>query len=204
VSFPANPTICFAHVAYRCGERFAARCAPFPSFEVRSLPELEARIGQADVLVASGLWKPHLAALAPRLRFIQAVSSGTDMFDRDVLRSHGIKLASAAGSNAKAVSEHALSLLLGVTRNLFTARDDQHRKHWSGMKSDFAAREDEVAGKTALVVGLGRIGGRLVRLLKALDMTVLGVRANPAAGTEGADEVHPSRRCPPCCRGRMR
>ncbi|WP_207537344.1 D-2-hydroxyacid dehydrogenase [Sabulicella rubraurantiaca] len=185
-----NPTICFAHVAYQCGARWEARGAPHPFFEVRSLPELEARIGEADVLVVSGLWRNTLPALAPKLRFVQSLSAGTDQYDRDVFRQHKIRLASAAGANAAAVSEHALSLLLGITRNLFTARDDQHRTHWSGMKSDFAVREDELAGKTAIVVGMGRIGGRLIRLLKALDMTVIGIRANPSAGKEGADEVH--------------
>ncbi|MCX7372898.1 MAG: hypothetical protein NTW56_10775 [Alphaproteobacteria bacterium] len=53
--------------------------------------------------------------------------------------------------------------------------------------SDFARREDELAGKTLLVVGMGRIGSRLIRIAKAFDMRVIGVRANPAAGAEGAD-----------------
>jgi phosphoglycerate dehydrogenase-like enzyme len=190
VSFPARPTICFAHVAYRCGDRFAERGAPFPHFEVRSLPELEARIGEADVLVVSGLWRNTLPALAPRLKFVQSLSAGTDQYDRAVFAAHGIRLASAAGANANAVAEHAVGLLLGVTRRIFVARDDQHARHWSGMKGDFAIREDELAGKTAIVVGTGRIGAKLIRLLKAFDMHVIGVRQNPDAGSAGADEVH--------------
>jgi phosphoglycerate dehydrogenase-like enzyme len=190
VSFPAGPTICFAHVAYRCGDRFAERGAPFPSFEVRSLPELEARIGEADVLVVSGLWRNTLPALSPRLKFVQSLSAGTDQYDRAVFAAHGIRLASAAGANANAVAEHAVGLLLGVTRRILVARDDQHAKHWSGMKGDFAIREDELAGKTAIVVGTGRIGAKLIRLLKAFDMHVIGVRRNPASGSAGADEVH--------------
>jgi phosphoglycerate dehydrogenase-like enzyme len=190
VTFSANPTICFAHVAYRCGERFAARGATFPSFEVRSLPELEARIGEADVLVVSGLWRNTLPALSPRLKFVQSLSAGTDQYDRAVCAEHGIRLASAAGANANAVAEHAVGLLLGITRKLFIARDDQHKGFWSGMKGDFAQREDELAGKTALVVGTGRIGAKLIRLLKAFEMHVIGVRQNPEAGAAGADEVY--------------
>jgi phosphoglycerate dehydrogenase-like enzyme len=190
VSFPANPTLCFAHVAYRCGERFVERGAPFPFFEVRYLPELEARIGEADVLVVSGLWRNTLPALSPRLRFVQSLSAGVDYYDQAVLRAAGVRLASASGANANAVAEHAVGLLLGVTRKLFVARDDQHKGFWSGMKGDFAQREDELAGKTALVVGTGRIGAKLIRLLKAFDMHVIGVRQNPQAGTAGADEVH--------------
>jgi phosphoglycerate dehydrogenase-like enzyme len=190
VTFPANPTICFAHVAYRCADRFVERGAPFPFFEVRSPPELEARIGEADVLVVSGLWRNSLPALSPRLKFVQSLSAGTDQYDRAVFARHGIRLASAAGANANAVAEHAVGLLLGVTRKLFIARDDQHKGFWSGMKGDFLQREDELAGKTAIVVGTGRIGAKLIRLLKAFDMHVIGVRQNPASGAAGADEVH--------------
>lgn len=190
MSFPANPTICFAHVAYRCADRFVERGAPFPFFEVRSLPELEARIGEADVLVVSGLWRNTLPALSPRLRFVQSLSAGVDYYDQAVLRAGGVRLASASGANANAVAEHAVGLLLGITRKLFIARDDQHKGFWSGMKGDFLQREDELAGKTAIVVGTGRIGAKLIRLLKAFDMHVIGVRQNPASGAAGADEVH--------------
>ena len=43
-------TICFAHVAYRMAERFALRNTGLKSFEVRSLDELQAQVGEADVL----------------------------------------------------------------------------------------------------------------------------------------------------------
>ena len=58
------------------------------------------------------------------------------------------------------------------------------------MIGDIAAREDELGGKTLLVVGLGRIGGRLAQLGKAFDMNVIGVRRDPAGGLNGADTVH--------------
>ncbi|WP_424812353.1 D-2-hydroxyacid dehydrogenase [Roseococcus sp. YIM B11640] len=190
MSFPDKPTIGFAHVVYRNGDRFAERGNPYPSFEARSLEELEARVADAEVLVISGMWKNFLPEKAPKLKYVQALSSGTDQFDREVLKKHGITLCNAAGANAAAVSEHAVGLMLGMVRRLFVARDDQARKHWSGMKGDFEIREDELAGKTAIVVGMGKIGARLIKLLKAFEMTVIGVRANPASGKEGADEVY--------------
>ena len=48
--------ICFAHVAYRLDERFAALGAGIRSFAVRDPETLASRIGEADVLVVSGLW----------------------------------------------------------------------------------------------------------------------------------------------------
>lgn len=187
---PEQPTVLFAHPAYRGLERMATRGLPFHGIEARSRDELDRMAPEADVLVVSGLWRNDLPKLAARLRFVQSYSAGTDQYDRAVMRRSGIRLASAAGANAEAVAEHAVALMLGIKRRLFLARDDQHAKHWSGMKSAFVDREDEIAGKTALVVGLGRIGSRLVELLKCFRMIVLGVRADPARGAAGADEVH--------------
>jgi phosphoglycerate dehydrogenase-like enzyme len=187
---PPKPTICFAHVAYRFAERYAERGGTLPHFEVRSLPELEARIGEADILLVSGMWRNHLAAQAPRLKFIQSISAGVDQYDRAVLAGAGIRLASAQGANANAVSEHAISLILAIARRLPEARDNQARKHWRGMIGDLTRREDELGGKTLLVVGIGRIGGRLARLAKAFGMNVIGLRQDPSKGSEGADEIH--------------
>jgi phosphoglycerate dehydrogenase-like enzyme len=183
-------TICFAHVAYRFAERFALRGTGIAYVEARSRAELDAAIAGADVLVCSGLWRNDLPAIAPRLRFVQSCSAGTDQYDRDVLRQAGIRLASGQGCNANAVSEHAIAQILALLRRLPEARDNQARRHWRGMMGDFARREDEAGGKTAIVVGTGRIGGRIARLCKALGMRVIGVRRDPAQGVEGADEVH--------------
>ncbi|WP_439599218.1 D-2-hydroxyacid dehydrogenase [Falsiroseomonas sp.] len=183
-------TLCFAHVAYRFGERYAQRGGKLKHFEVRSLEELEARLPEADVLLVSGMWRNHLAAKAPRLKFIQSISAGVDQYDKAVLAGAGIRLASAQGANANAVSEHAISLILAQARLLPQARDNQVKQHWRGMIGDLTQREDELGGKTLLVVGIGRIGGRLARLAKAFDMKVIGLRQDPAKGAEGADEIH--------------
>ena len=189
---PASDTlrICFAHVAYQMQARFALRESGIAGFEVRDRAALEARIAEADVLVVSGLWRNEVAAMAPRLKFIQSIGAGTDQFDRSMLAARGIRLASAAGVNARAVSEHAMSLILALARRLPEARDNQRRKFWRGMIGDLAQREDEMADKTVVIVGLGRIGGRLAQLAKAFDMRVIGVRRNPAGGRGAADEVH--------------
>ncbi len=183
-------TLCFAHVAYRFGDRFAARNTGIRFVEVRDRAGLDAAIGGCDVLVCSGLWRNDLPAIAPRLKFVQSASAGTDQYDREVLRAHGMRLASGQGVNANAVSEHAIALMLALLRRIPEARDNQAKRFWRGMMGDFAKREDEAGGKTVVVVGLGRIGGRIARLCKALGMKVVGVRQNVAGGAEGADEVH--------------
>ena len=111
-------TICFAHVAYRLRERFLALATGVGSFEVRDGAALEQRIGEADVLVISGLWRNALLPRAKRLRFIQSIGAGTDQFSREALKRHGVRLASARGVNARAVAEHVMALTLALARRV--------------------------------------------------------------------------------------
>jgi D-2-hydroxyacid dehydrogenase (NADP+) len=180
-------TICFAHPAYRMQERFALRNTGIRSFEVRTLDDLKARIGEADVLSVSGLWRNEMVQSAPKLVFIQSISAGTDQYSREVLGSAGVRVASAQGSNERAVAEHAIALVLALARKLPQARDNQAARKWRGLISEIPQREDELGGKTMVIVGMGRIGSRLARLAKAFDMRVIGVKRDPATGAEAAD-----------------
>jgi D-2-hydroxyacid dehydrogenase (NADP+) len=181
--------ICFAHSAYRMAERFAAQDTGIAHFQVRTPEEFAARLSEADVVVVSMLWRNELLAVANKLKFIQSISAGMDRYDADLIRARGVRLASAAGVNAHAVAEHAMALILALKRHIHTGRDNQSAKVWRGMISDIGAREDELGGKTLLIVGLGRIGTRLARLAKAFDMEVVATRRNPDRGAGGADAV---------------
>jgi len=190
--FPSKEdlTICFAHAAYRMKDRFELRKTAIKNFEVRAYDDLKKRVGEADVVVASGMWKNELIAGAGKLKFIQSISSGMDQYSKEQLAAKGVRLASAAGVNARAVAEHALALILAVARRLPEARDNQHKKMWRGMLGDLTQREDELGGKTLLIVGIGRIGSHLAKLAKAFDMKVVGIRRDPAQGANGADSIH--------------
>src|SRR5262252_6444391 len=183
-------SICFAHVAYRLHERFSALDTGIGSFAVRDPATLQKRVGEADVVVISGPWQNSLLDRAGRLRFIQSIGAGTDQFPRDELKRRGVRLASARGVNARAVAEHVMALVLALARRLPEARDNQGKRVWRGMIGDLARREDELGGKTLLIVGLGQIGGRLAQLAKAFDLRVIGLRRDPAAGRGPADAVH--------------
>lgn len=190
--FPAKDklTICFAHVAYQLQMRFQLLNTGINSFEVRDTKTLQQKIKEADVLVVSGLWRNELLDHASKLRFIQSIGAGTDQFPREELTKRDIRLASARGVNARAVSEHAMALILALSRRIPEARDNQKNRVWRGMISDLALREDELGGKTLLVVGLGQIGGRLAQLAKAFDMRVIGLKRDTTTGAEAADAVH--------------
>ena len=181
----------FAHPAYQLGPRFAARSLGIRHFEVKNGADLAARIGEADVIVVSGLWQNTLLDHAPRLRFVQSISAGINQYDQSAFRAKGVRLASAQGVNEVAVSEHAMALMLALKRHIHVGRDNQARQHWRPMIADIGAREDELRGKTLLVVGMGRIGGRLARLAKAFEMRVIGVRRGASGDAGPADRIEP-------------
>ena len=183
--------ICFAHPAYQMHATFEAMGTGIASFQVWKPADLDRRVGEADVVLSSGMWRNELIPLAGKLRFIQSISSGTDQYDKAALAAKGIRLASAAGVNARAVAEHAMGLILAMVRRLPEARDNQKSQYFRPMISDLAQREDELGGKTLVIIGLGRIGGRLARLARAFDMTVIGFRRDPSLGAGDADEVRP-------------
>jgi D-2-hydroxyacid dehydrogenase (NADP+) len=191
VTLPAKDqmTILFAHGAYQMADRFAARATGIKHLQVRSSDDLAARVGEADVVCVSMMWKNDLLARAPKLKFIQSISAGIDQYDVAAFKARGLRLASAAGVNANAVAEHAIAMTLALNRLIHTGRDHQAKAHWRGMISDIPKREAEIRGKTMVIVGLGRIGQRLARFAKAFDMQVIGVKRDIATGTEGADHV---------------
>src|SRR5215470_11292831 len=182
--FPAKQdlTICFAHAAYQMQARFDLRQTGIRNFQVWNYDDFQKRVGEADVVVVSGMWKNDLIAPASKLKFIQSISSGMDQYSKEQLSAKGVRLCSAAGVNARAVAEHAIALILAIFRRLPEARDNQHKKTWRGMIGDLGQREDELGGKTLLVVGMGRIGSHLARLAKAFGMKVIGIRRDPSQG----------------------
>jgi phosphoglycerate dehydrogenase-like enzyme len=196
--FPARDqlTICFAHVAYQMSARFSARQTGIRHFQVWTLDELTPRMAEGDVLVVSGFWRNFLLDSAPKLKFIQSIGAGVDQFPQDELRRRGIRLASARGVNRNAVAEHAIATMLAFTRHLHTGRDNQRKRHWRGMLSELSKREDELGGKTLLIVGLGAIGSRLAHLARAFDMRVIATKRNPAIMDATVDEVHPPDQLP--------
>jgi D-2-hydroxyacid dehydrogenase (NADP+) len=184
----------FAHVAYRMAEAFAARNTGIDHFQAVDAAGLEARLAEIDVLVCSFLWKNDYLARAPRLRFVQSISAGTDQYDKAAFAAGGVRLASGQGGNERAVAQHAMALLLALTRQLHLARDRQAQAAWRPMIGDRALREDELGDKTVAVVGFGRIGQRFAGLARAFGMRVIGVRreATPMPGV--ADLVLPAAR----------
>ena len=189
--FPSRSdlNICFAHVAYPMDQIFPNRDSGLTFCQARNPEELNNVIKEANILVVSGLWSNHLLESASKLRFIQSIGAGYDQFPLDELRERGIRLASASGVNRNAVSEHAMAMILSLSRHIHTGRDHQKAHFWRGMIADINLREDELSGKTLGIIGLGGIGSRVAKLGKAFDMQVIATKRDLSNGAEMADEV---------------
>lgn len=190
--FPSRSelVIQFAHVAYQFESRFALRDTGIQNHTTWTPEETAEKIGGADVIVATGFWRNELLEKAERLKFIPVCGAGYDQFDTNAIRDRGIRMANGRGVNTNAVAEHAMSLILGLTRQIHLARDAQHKKLWRGMNPNIGTREEELAGKTMLVIGAGRIGARVATLGKAFGMRVVGMRRNALEADPAFDSVH--------------
>ena len=186
-----NNGISFAHVAYELEKAFKIRNTGIQFNQYWDFESLKSNISKVEILTISGLWDNKLLDEAKNLKFIQSIGAGYDQFDLKALKSRGIKLANASGCNKNAVSEHAISMMLALTRLIHHGRDNQKKHFWRPMISDSTTREDELENKTMLLIGLGQIGSRISRIAKAFGMKVIAIRQNPKLGKDTADEIHP-------------
>ena len=79
-------TICFAHPAYQMEAQFRKRDAAYDCFQAWTPEEVEARIGEFDVMVCSGFWQDRWLEQAPRLKFVQSISAGINQYGVDRFR----------------------------------------------------------------------------------------------------------------------
>lgn len=125
-------------------------------------------------------------ARAPRLRVVAKHGVGFDNVDVEHLAGRGIPMAVAINANAQSVAEHALMLMLAAAKHLRGYDTAVREGRWAERLS---GRAVELGGRTVLVVGHGRVGGRVARLCAAFGMTVLVHDVRPVALAPGAERV---------------
>jgi len=182
-------TVCFAHVAYDLAGTFAKRDTGIKHFQAWNTEDLYSSLNAIDLLVISGMWNNDIIAKAPQLRFIQSIGAGYDQFPIEELKNRGIRLANASGVNKNAVSEHTFALILAISRHLKYGAINQSNHTWRGMISEIPKREDELAGKTLGIIGMGAIGSRVSTIAKAFDMRVIATKRDPSTAQGNADVV---------------
>ena len=111
---------------------------------------------------------------SPRLRWLQIHPAGAELPIYRELRGRGVKVTTASGATAVTVAHTALGGLIAINRRFPLLAEAQRRHAWEPRLGENSPRD--LGGQIAVVVGLGPIGQTLAQLLKALGMTVIGVR----------------------------
>jgi lactate dehydrogenase-like 2-hydroxyacid dehydrogenase len=116
-----------------------------------------------------GLTRDEIALL-PKLEIVCTVGAGYEAVDLETARSRGIALANCPNTNAAAVADSAMMLLLAAARHLRAA--DRH-VHAGGWQDDWPLNPPTASGKRLGVVGLGMIGSKIAhRAADGFDMEV--------------------------------
>jgi glyoxylate reductase/D-3-phosphoglycerate dehydrogenase len=112
---------------------------------------------------------PQLFADAPGLKLVQMLSAGYDRADLEAARKARLPLCNNGGANAVAVAEHAILLMLAVSRRLIAQHRNVAAGRWQG---NAPPTVHEVRDKVLGIVGLGTIGRKVARLALAFGMAV--------------------------------
>ncbi|UZF94925.1 hydroxyacid dehydrogenase [Bosea sp. NBC_00550] len=113
----------------------------------------------------------ELVRRCPNLLVISSTGAGYDVIDVDACTKAGVIVCNQTGSNARAVAEHAVGLMLALSKRIVmtdkAVRDapDTDRFHFTG---------NNLHGKTVGILGLGNIGRITAQICRAgFDMNVI-------------------------------
>ncbi len=104
------------------------------------------------------------------LKAIVRAGVGTDNIDKPASTRLGIVVMNTPAGNTVSTAEHAIALLLGLSRNIAPAMESLKAGCWDRKKF----QGSQVSGKTLGVIGLGRIGQGVAARAKAFGMKIVG------------------------------
>lgn len=119
------------------------------------------------------------------LKWLQLDSAGADLFVKEGVLPRGVKLTNSTGAYGLAISEHMIGVLLSIYKKLYLYRDNQNNSLWKN-----EGEVKSICGCTALVIGLGDIGGDFAKRIKALGGYTIGVRRSDTNKPEYLDELY--------------
>lgn len=154
--------------------------------------EIPERIKDADIIVMTilPLSAEHLSeGVAPNLKMISVVASGTDTVDLPTCRRRGIHVANSPHCNEGAVAEHVVALYFATRRALPLVNAQVRAGEWP-KRGVLAKTLEGPHGKPPMtcaaevmgIIGYGSVGKRVESIAKALNMAVLvsGRKGQPA------------------------
>src|SRR5215212_7491071 len=139
---------------------------------------------------AYGTIPPNLLARAEKLRWLQAPQAAPPAgFYYPELIAHPVVITNFREIYNDHIAAHIMSFVLAFARGLHIYLPQQLRREWKP-----APREDgtvvHLPEATALIVGVGGIGGEAARLVSAFGMRVIGVDERRTEKPPGIAELH--------------
>ncbi len=128
---------------------------------------------------------PEMLKSAHKLELLQLFSAGAGEYAGEGVLPEGAKLANASGAYGLAISEYMLGVLLELYKNLHFYRDNQVGGKWC-----YEGKVKGIFNSTALIVGLGDIGGQFASRLKSLGAYTIGIRRTDLNKPEYLDELY--------------
>jgi phosphoglycerate dehydrogenase-like enzyme len=176
---------------YSAGPELAARLGALAAegLDVSVCPEHDEARFAALMREAEVIWhvlKPLTAPMieaAPRLRLIQKIGVGVNTIDLHAAKARGIPVCNLPGTNARAVAEMTLALMLAAIRRI--PRFDTLMRAGAWCDPDLQDGVGELGGKTVGLVGYGSIPRILAPVLAALGCRVVYTTRNPVPGALG-------------------
>ena len=151
-------------------ERLAA-AAEIIDVDGTNVPALLAAVRDADALVVRSETEvtEEVLRAAHNLRVVSRAGVGVDNIDLEAATRAGVLVLNAPGANAISAAEHTIALLLGVSREIAKSDASTRAGRWERKRM----KPIDLAGRTVGIVGLGRVGSRVAKRLRAFDMRVI-------------------------------
>ncbi|NEO17183.1 MULTISPECIES: phosphoglycerate dehydrogenase [unclassified Moorena] len=118
-----------------------------------------------------------------QLKIIGRAGVGVDNVDIPAATRHGIVVVNSPEGNTIAAAEHALAMMLALSRHISDANQSVKSNKWQ--RKLFIGTE--VYKKTLGVVGLGKIGSHVATVARAMGMKLLGY--DPFISVERAEQL---------------
>jgi phosphoglycerate dehydrogenase-like enzyme len=153
----------------------------------RDRAELIARVRDADAVILDySEMDAEVLRACPRLRFISFLGIGyASCIDVEAATRQGITVANTPDYGSTSVAEHALAMMLALTRHVAAGDRSLREGRWEPGRFHGI----ELRGKTLGIVGLGPIGAEMARLATGIGMRVIAWtrRATPGRAPAGVE-----------------
>ncbi|OGH92927.1 MAG: hypothetical protein A2534_03140 [Candidatus Magasanikbacteria bacterium RIFOXYD2_FULL_39_9] len=109
------------------------------------------------------------------LKMIATMSTGFDHIDLAAAKANKIPVCNVPTYGENTVAEHAMALILGLTRKLFPSV----KRVKEGLYDFHGLRGVDLKGKTLGVIGTGHIGAHLIKMASGFEMNIIAYDAFP-------------------------